>query len=252
MKNLLEDMTVWKNQPVLVTQEGVPIGRQFTFAEFRAQQMEARALGAGRENLPAALKYMDKKQLDILDKMTPLERQKYIEIASHEPGITADIKEITSMGRGELPGLEYRLKTPSSTYEKMYGREIPTNLDEMNDVIRYTQVYAADDLAEGTLNTLKALEDKGYTVNKIKNTWNENSAYKGINTTVTSPSGQTFELQFHTQRSYDLKNGMMHKLYEESRVLPTGSLKKAGLDQQMLELSSQLEKPKNIERVVSK
>jgi len=40
MKNLLEDMTVWKNQPVLVTQEGVPIGRQFTFAEIRAQQME--------------------------------------------------------------------------------------------------------------------------------------------------------------------------------------------------------------------
>ncbi|MDR2736102.1 MAG: hypothetical protein LBB49_00885, partial [Gracilibacteraceae bacterium] len=44
MKNLLEDMTVWKNQPVLVTSEGVPIGRQFTFAEIRAQQMEARAL----------------------------------------------------------------------------------------------------------------------------------------------------------------------------------------------------------------
>ncbi|MCL1852617.1 MAG: hypothetical protein FWF88_06245 [Peptococcaceae bacterium] len=44
MKNLLEDMTVWKNQPVLVTQEGVPIGRQFTFAEIRVQQMEARAL----------------------------------------------------------------------------------------------------------------------------------------------------------------------------------------------------------------
>ncbi|MCL1852619.1 MAG: HNH/ENDO VII family nuclease, partial [Peptococcaceae bacterium] len=43
MRNLLEDMTVWKNQPVLVTQEGVPIGRQFTFAEIRAQQTELRA-----------------------------------------------------------------------------------------------------------------------------------------------------------------------------------------------------------------
>ena len=46
-----------------------------------------------------------------------------------------------------LEGLDYRLKTPTSTYEKMYGRATSKPITEMNDLIRYTEIFEPDQLA---------------------------------------------------------------------------------------------------------
>lgn len=190
------------------------------------------------------------KQIDALDKMSESERSEYYKIIEKEPAITSDVQDVADKNGAELQGLEYRVKTPSSTYEKMHEREEGTEIGDMKDVIRYTEVYPPDKLAEGTNASLEDFESKGYTVDKVKNTWDEpNASYRGINANLTSPDGQTFEVQFHTKESFDLKNGELHSLYEERRTMADDDPRAAELDDKMTELSSKLERPENIDEV---
>lgn len=190
------------------------------------------------------------KQYEALDKMSDEERKAYFDIIEEEPAITADVQDVANKNGGELQGLEYRVKTPSSIYEKMHEREEGTDIGEMKDVIRYTEIYPPDKLAEGTNASLRDFESRGYTVDKVKNTWDdENTAYRGINANLTSPDGQKFEVQFHTQESFDLKNGELHLLYEQRRTMADDDPRAADLDDRMSELSSQLERPDSIDEV---
>ena len=190
------------------------------------------------------------KQCEALDKMTDEEKKAYMDIIEKEPAITADVKDVTSKNGGELQGLEYRVKTPSSTYEKMHGREESVEIGEMKDVIRYTEIYPPDKLAEGTNSSLRDFESRGYTVDRVKNTWDdENASYRGINANLTSPDGQKFEVQFHTQESFDLKNGELHSLYEKRRTMADDDPRAVELDDKMTELSSKLKRPDNIDEV---
>ena len=190
------------------------------------------------------------KQMNALSKMSDAERSKYIEIASREPEITTDAKEITTNNGGELQGLDDRLKTPDSTYEKMYDRESKTDISEMKDVIRYTEVYPPDNLSKGTNDSLAEYASRGYSVDRVKNTWNdENPTYKGINANLTSPDGQTFEVQFHTQESFDLKTDELHSLYKERRTVSDDNPKAIELEDKMKDLSAGLESPKNVDEV---
>lgn len=193
------------------------------------------------------------KQLESLKKMSDSEREMYFKIANNEPEITLKVQEITAKAGGNLEGLEFRLKTPSSTYEKIYLREESTPISEMNDVIRYTEIFEPGKLAEGANLSLKEFEANGYTIAKVKNTWCDPSrSYKGINTTIVSPEGQAFELQFHTMESFDLKNGELHSLYEQYRVLPANDPMKIQLNDKMFELSGKLQVPDNINEVINK
>ncbi|MBD5137655.1 MAG: hypothetical protein HDT39_17240 [Lachnospiraceae bacterium] len=149
----------------------------------------------------------------------------YFKAIEKEPDITNDLKIIVQSNGGELVGLEYRIKSPSSLYEKIYDRAEKVDISEINDLIRYTEVKVKDDLIECTQNTLSELEKKGYIVTKIKNTWlDEKNPYNGINVQLESQEGQKFELQFHTPESFELKNSQeMHGLYEQARVLIPGT-----------------------------
>ena len=163
------------------------------------------------------------------------------------------VKEITANSGGKLEGLEYRLKTPSSTYEKIYLREESTPISEMNDLIRYTEIFEPSNLAEGTNLSLRQFEANGYTVVKVKNSWcNPKILYNGINTTIISPEGQAFEVQFHTIESFNLKNGELHSLYEQQRILSNTDPLWDQLRGKMFELSESLQMPDNISEVISK
>lgn len=190
------------------------------------------------------------KQAAALDKMTAEERAVYAQNLENEPQITAAMQEIAEKNGGELQGLEYRVKTPSSTYEKMHERDEETDIHDMNDIIRYTQIYTGDKLAEGANASLTDMQEKGYTVERVKNTWDEeNATYRGINAVVCDPNGQRFEVQFHTQESFELKNGELHALYEERRTMSDDDPRAVEIDERMIELSAQLERPENIEEV---
>ena len=56
-------------------------------------------------------------------------------------------------------------------------------------------------------------------------------------------------MQYHTQESFDLKNGSLYELYEKYRDTNTSDLERMKLFKEMLDLSNGLEIPKNIERV---
>jgi hypothetical protein len=61
-----------------------------------------------------------------------------------------------------------------------------------------------------------------------------------------------FELQYHTPESFELKNGALHTLYEQQRVLTdTMSAKYLGLRDEMMKLSEKLEFPESIKELNS-
>lgn len=60
--------------------------------------------------------------------------------------------------------------------------------------------------------------------------------------------GQKFELQYHTFKSYSVKDAM-HGLYEKWRVLDKSSMEAVELRKHMNEMSSGLEIPHNISKV---
>ncbi len=187
---------------------------------------------------------------ECLNKFSQSELNYFQRLIKAEPQITKDIQSIVEKFNGKMGGLEYRVKTPSSIYEKMHEREEKTKIKRMSDIIRYTGLYDINELAEQTEKTLNEFKNKDYEIKKIKNTWLEkNAMYRGINVQLVSPTGEKLEFQSHYQASFDLKNGELHRLYDKYRKLENDDIEKIMLEKQMIILSNQLPIPKNIERV---
>lgn len=182
----------------------------------------------------------------------------YKKIVAHEPKITADLQDISKSTGVEMVGLEYRLKSKES-YMRKINSDSKNSLDSKiindtiantNDVIRYTYQAGGDKLVDAFTAVTREMEAKGYLRYKIKNTWSDKrNPYKGINGIFVSPQGQKFEVQFHTPESFELKNGKLHKLYEEYRLDSTIPERKSELVKEMFALSSKLTKPKDIEKI---
>ena len=89
---------------------------------------------------------------------------------------------------------------------KLYSREEKTKIDDVKDVIRYTVICPPDKLTDGAHTILHSFKKEGYTLKRLKNTWDEKDAtYRGININLVNPAGQIFELQVHTSESFELK-----------------------------------------------
>lgn len=106
-------------------------------------------------------------------------------------------------------------------------------------------------MTENVLKSIDNLKKRGYNLIRVKNTFKDGASYKGINTLVETSKGEVFELQFHTKESFELKNGKLHELYEESRALDKikDKEKVKELRLKMIELSKRIKNPQNIERI---
>ncbi|MCI9542391.1 MAG: hypothetical protein HFG39_15410 [Lachnospiraceae bacterium] len=182
----------------------------------------------------------------------------YNKIIANEPEITADLRKVSDTTGVSMVGLEYRIKTKESFMRKigtdskysLNSQVITDTIHSTNDVIRYTYQDSALNLSNAYKSVTDILKKKGYKAIKVKNTWlNHSSAYKGVNCIFQAPSGQKFEIQFHTPESFKLKNGVMHKLYEEARKDTTTPERRAELNKKMFELSERLEIPANIGQI---
>jgi len=123
-----------------------------------------------------------------------------------------------------LVALEYRLKGTERVKEKVVGV-----LDEqpgltrsqalclVPDAIRFTFCYSAEQYRAGVYADLERLTARGFELAKpLKNSW-ESDQYKGINSQWREPTtGQLFEVQFHTQASFEAKQ-LSHAAYERVR-----------------------------------
>ena len=138
-----------------------------------------------------------------------------------EPKITRDVIDLSKKHGGEMSGLEYRIKTQDSLAEKIQtsmrdkGTNVAVESRNMKDVVRYTIVKPEAGYIDMTNNVISDLRSQGYTVH-VSNNWKPGSPYLGVNTQVVSPTGQKFELQFHTPKSLVSKN-KTHDLYKGIR-----------------------------------
>lgn len=143
-----------------------------------------------------------------------------------QPHVTELLQEETAAIGGMLKDLEHKLKS-----EESIARKIRTNLDiypewslsnaseAVYDGLRYTAVFEDSQYANGCLALLKSLGRKGFEVIRRINYWGPQwkaRPYRGINTVLQTPDGQSFELQFHTERSCEIKQ-RVHPLYERAR-----------------------------------
>lgn len=143
-----------------------------------------------------------------------------------EPSITASMRQVASRSGVEFTGYTYRLKTEGSIARKIASdaQDLGVSLEQaslgMSDTVRYTFLTSERAYTRTMDAVLDDLVEQGYQV-RVKNYWvKDNNPYQGVNVALTSPSGFPVELQFHTEVSIDVKEGIMHKLYEESRKLP--------------------------------
>lgn len=214
----------------------------------------------GAEYLPKTLdefqnlKYNDIEEYGIL-KAQYKGMTYYNRAIENEPEITNQVKKIADTVGMDTAGLEYRIKGKDSYLRKIRSKYSPDgNEYEVKDILRYTYTSIPEDMAGKSLKAMDLYKDVGYNTIEVKNYWlNDMDPYQGINTTITAPSGQKFELQYHTPESFELKNGKMHELYEQQRILSdTSSTEYMELTDQMFELSDTLRVPARIKEVKKK
>lgn len=104
------------------------------------------------------------------------------------------------------------------------------------DNVRYTNISSSDNFVEN-------LKDKGYNMRRVKNTLkDENVSYREINAIVENSEGYKFELQFHTQVSFNAKQAN-HILYEEQRLDVTSTERIIELEAEMTKNNSKIGMP---------
>jgi len=154
--------------------------------------------------------------------------------------VTPQLQFNASQTGARLEGLEFRMKTRDSLIRKLTSRlkrlianntslqlYIPRLADifnEVDDVLRYTIITEADHYSETVLSFLENLKKEFDCAIKSYSYWKRNSTYLGINSFI-KIADFTFEIQFHTNESWNLKQSESHDLYENFRILPNSYAK---------------------------
>ena len=183
---------------------------------------------------------LDRKQLSAsLEPKTPreIELRKlasilYEHATKIEPEITDDIREISNITNGQMLGkknLETGLIEPSHVLKEKHGLERKILADSeayhgdlvdamkgIRDSVRYTIIFDDDYYVAGVDDFLHQLEQMGYYDLEVKNTWGSD-ACQGINTKLKAKDGSFFEIQFHTDGGYYIKEKCTRKLYRVIR-----------------------------------
>lgn len=159
-----------------------------------------------------------------------------------EKEVTPALTSLAEQRGLKMEGLDFRLKSEDSLTRKLAD----TAPEDIRDALRYTMVGDPKDLASSVKTTLNALQDQGYEVLKVKNTFKPGAPYKGVNTQIKSPDGQVFELQFHTPQSYNVKQNLSHELYEKMRVLADKDPHKAELAEKLVRMSDPIASPEGL------
>lgn len=150
--------------------------------------------------------------------------------------------------------LATRFKTRDSIIRKMkltkaYNPDISEKRLKRRifDALRYTMVCEAESYSQTVKDMLANLREKGYEFEEkdIRNYWPTHELYKGINATLRL-GGDVFELQFHTDESWEAKNEAP-PLYEESRLQDTSRIRREKLEGRMIAVFGRIRTPPGVE-----
>lgn len=141
-----------------------------------------------------------------------------------DQGITPAMRRVEAqLDHGSLvPDTEkFALKSPDRFKEKLaklvtrYPDRSPDQLASLiHDGIRYTFVFDTQNYVSGLEHAKEKLADEGYTLRLLKPSWDDPD-YKGVNSRWQDPASQRlFEVQFHTQESWEAKQ-RTHDAYEK-------------------------------------
>jgi putative minor head protein len=175
----------------------------------------------------------------------------YNDFVLKEPKITEEIEEIVKKSRGFLTGLENKIKTKESLLRKIEIETLKEEITEykalkkIQDILRYTVILNLENFVEDYYSIVSLLSKKNYILIKVGNTWKNGNVYKGINT-VLEKDDIKIEIQYHTEESYNLKEKILHKLYEEYRDTSTVKSRKKELQKEMKKISLKIKNPKGI------
>jgi hypothetical protein len=183
----------------------------------------------------------------------------YDKARANEKIITPVMQQIARELGATMVGLQYSVKTASSVEDKIQRKLKDSNgtksdeqiVNEIGDLVRYTQMSEHNKLVANTRKTIARLEQLGYSAPKLDNRYLvPNASYKGIHLDVVSPQGQRFELQIHSPDSMAVKNAT-HKMYEEARNVNTTPERAKQLTDQMRAMWVNLPMPKDIETLAN-
>ena len=165
------------------------------------------------------------------------------------------MKGLSESHGASLVGLDHRLKTEDSLARKIasISEKAGISADKaagmVSDALRYTMVTDESHYVQAVNQVVADLRGQGWKA-EVRNYWlKTNNPYQGVNVPLTSPDGQKIELQFHTPTSFQVKDGQMHSLYEQERVLKKDDPKKTDLNRQMADLASTIPAPPGIDKI---
>jgi hypothetical protein len=167
-------------------------------------------------------------------------------------GLTPALRRVEAqLGHGTLiPDTEkFALKSPDRFKEKL-AKMMRTEPDrpaaelarEVHDGIRYTYIFDFDHYSAEVDKARRLLSADGYNEIAFKPNWSSDE-YKGINSQWRDPgSGCPFEVQFHTQDSWEAKQ-KTHDAYEKIESPQTSPADRANLRDYQRHVSAQVPVP---------
>lgn len=137
----------------------------------------------------------------------------YYDYIAHEPEITERIQKSVNQIGGSLIDLDSVVKSPESIMNKLLrkhtGKGDPLDtFCQLTDIIRYTVIIPAEDMAAKTIKLLQFLELEGFKIIEIENWFGYPKAgthYKGLHIGLQTSDGKRVELQIHSNESYMAK-----------------------------------------------
>ena len=125
------------------------------------------------------------------------------------------------------------------------GTSIEDAAESIGDSVRYTLIVDEDSYTKKAISSLKKLKELGYKIDNPKNTWNS-PLYKGLNCSIIAPNGTKFELQIHTEKSFQVKEQDTHLIYEIRRNENANEEARALSKELQIVYTSTIPIPKNV------
>ena len=200
--------------------------------EDAARQFEGKRpiISMAKENIGEAHIHADEVEKDLRDSLEG-------DAGSIEKGVPYRIKGLESMHRKIREKAWDKQKTP-----EQYSKEV-------TDALRFTDMVDGKNFVKSFNKMKEGLAERGYDMVEVTNTIDkEGEAYRGVNTLVTSPKGYTFELQFHTPQSFDIKEAN-HVDYNVERRASTPPAVSKALQEQMKQRSRSVETPEGASKI---
>lgn len=180
----------------------------------------------------------------------------------HEPDITKALIEIEKDTSGvfnypvmvdgkQMESFDFKVKSVDSLKNKIAialnkGKEIDKIKADLFDTVRYTLKSDKENLVNDFNIFKDKIKNHGIEFVEIKNYYQiKNSSYYGVNCKMIDKNGYQFEVQFHTQKSLEVKD-KNHKLYDIQKKYKPNSEKYNDLKIEMMSNAKEVIFPDNI------